>query len=114
MTGINFEKIIESVGQSVSARLPDGWSSESYRAVIQPLRYKNKMYLEGERTQIGRHHPGYYLYIGPARHDLTKLSEGARIRAESGEYTIDRAEKCYLGDTVTHIWAILRSTEAQI
>ena len=68
------QALIERYGRSVSLSMEDGWHSPQFRALIQPLRYKNKMYLEGVHTPIGIHDPGYYLYIGPAAHDVTKLS----------------------------------------
>ena len=58
------QALIERYGRSVSLSMEDGWHSPQFRALIQPLRYKNKMYLEGVHTPIGIHDPGYYLYIG--------------------------------------------------
>lgn len=110
-TTINFNKVIDHVGRTVSLHTPDGWSSPPFRAVIQPLRYKNKMYLEGERTAIGHNHQGYYVYIGPSSHDITALGPNATVKSAGEEYVIDRAEKCWRGDSVTHIWAIIRSME---
>ena len=37
--------IFERYGRDVTLNGPDNWSSETYGAFIQPLRYKNKMYL---------------------------------------------------------------------
>lgn len=106
--------LMERYGQSVSLSTEDGWHSPRFKAFIQPLRYKNKMYLEGVHTSVGIHNPGYYLYIGPAAHDVTKLGEDVRLNAFGGErYQIDRAEQVYLGGEALYIWAILRSvTEA--
>ena len=112
------QALIERYGRSVSLSMEDGWHSPQFRALIQPLRYKNKMYLEGVHTPIGIHDPGYYLYIGPAAHDVTKLGsmwEEVWLNASGGErYQIDRAERVYLGEEALYIWAILRSvTEAE-
>ncbi|MDR1464916.1 MAG: hypothetical protein LBJ11_06425, partial [Oscillospiraceae bacterium] len=59
--------------------MPDGWRSAGYGAFLQPLRYKNKMYLGGVNTRIGFNREGYYLYLGPAGHDLTKLGRDVWI-----------------------------------
>ena len=112
------QALIERYGRSVSLSMEDGWHSPQFRALIQPLRYKNKMYLEGVHTPIGIHDPGYYLYIGPAAHDVTKLGsmgDEVWLNASGGErYQIDRAERVYLGEEALYIWAILRSvTEAE-
>lgn len=106
--------LMERYGRSVSLSTEDGWHSPQFTAFIQPLRYKNKMYLEGVHTAIGIHNPGYYLYIGPASHDITRLGEDARLNAFGGErYQIDRAERVTIGEEALYIWAILRSvTEA--
>ena len=105
----NFNSIIADVGRPVVAHTPDGWYSSPYRALIQPLRYKNKMYLEGKHTDIGLSDTGYYLYIGPSDHDLTKIADDVVIICGNEKYVITRAERCFLGDEITHIWAILRS-----
>ena len=109
----NFNAVIASVGKSVYSHTADGWYSTPFRALIHPLRYKNKMYLEGVYTDIGRSTSGYYLYIGPSDHDITRLGENGMIVSDDEKYIITRAEKCYLGDDVTHIWAILRSVEGE-
>lgn len=112
------QALIERYGRSVSLSMEDGWHSPQFRALIQPLRYKNKMYLEGVHTPIGIHDPGYYLYIGPAAHDVTKLgSMGEEVwaqRLRRGALPDRPAERVYLGEEALYIWAILRSvTEAE-
>lgn len=109
----NFNAVIGSVGKTVTAHKADGWCSAPYRALIQPLRYKNKMYLDGAYTDIGKSSSGYYLYIGPSNHDITKLDETSFLLSGDIKYVISRAEKCYLGENVTHIWAILRNVEGE-
>lgn len=93
----------------------DGWHSHTFYALLQPLRYKNKMYLEGTYTPIGRSDRGYYLYTGPYDHDLTKLTDAAVVEAADARYTIDRAEKVFLNGVCVYVWAILRAvTEAPV
>lgn len=46
------QALIERYGRSVSLSMEDGWHSPQFRALIQPLRYKNKMYLEGVHTRL--------------------------------------------------------------
>ena len=85
------------------------WHSELYNAVIQPLRYKNKMYLEDKRLELGVSDMSYYLYLGPANHDLSELNTNDYlVRADSRDFFITRAEKVYLGKNVFYIWAVLR------
>lgn len=105
----NTNSIFKSLGREVRLYQPDGWVSTPYKAVMQPLRYKNKMYLEGIHTEIGINNEGYYLYLGPASHDLTKLSEDAWLIVNGVKHEIVRAEKVYCGEKPVYIWAVMRT-----
>lgn len=87
----------------------DGGTTKTCKAFIQPLRYKNKMYLDGIYTEIGFNSQGHYLYIGPPKPDLTILSDSGYISADGTDYRIDRAERVYIGEEVFYIWAIIRT-----
>ena len=87
----------------------DGWRSTPFHCFLQPLRYKNKMYLYGVNTQIGYNAQGYYLYIGPPEHDLTALSDEVQLHVGDERYRIDRAEKVYCAQQPYYIWAIVRT-----
>lgn len=103
---IGFQKYGRSVRLSDTA----GWYSPQFKAFLQPLRYKNKMYLEGTYTVIGRDQNDLYLYIGPKEHDLTRLSHGTRLTDSDGRtYVIQRAEKVCRGDSPFYFWAILKA-----
>ncbi len=101
------EPIFKKHGREVT--LKDGDATESFKALIQPLRYKNKMYLDGVYTEIGFNSQGHYLYIGPPTPDLTLVSETAKIDSDSVSYRIDRAERVYNGNEIFYIWAIIRT-----
>ncbi len=101
------EPIFTKLGRIVT--LTDGSKTASGKALIQPLRYKNKMYLDGVYTEIGFNSQGHYLYIGPPTPDLTLAGESARIECDSVSYRIDRAERVYNGSEVFYIWAIIRT-----
>lgn len=105
---MGIEQILKSFGRDVCLANGDGWTSATFRAFIQPLRYKNKMYLEGIYTAAGKSEKGYYLYIGPKEHDLTK-SDDFLIKAGSDMLKIERAEKVYFKGEVCYIWAVLSS-----
>lgn len=107
---MRIENLMKHHGREMCLTLPDGWSSNTFYGFIQPLRYKNKMYLYGINTQIGYNSQGYYLYIGPPEHDLTKMGTDTRLNADGSEYQIDRAERVYRGGKVFYVWAIVRTT----
>lgn len=105
---MNITTLMNQFGRAMSLHLSDGWSSNTYYAFIQPLRYKNKMYLDGVNTQIGFNQQGHYLYIGPPEHDLTTFDSSGWLSSDGVKYKIDRAEKVYNGNNVFYIWAIIR------
>ena len=108
---MNITKMLKKYGGSVYISNEDGWNSPHFRAFIQPLRYKTKLYMEGEYTPIGINPNDVYLYIGPFDHDLTKLDKTYRIHdKDNNRYMIDRAEKIMVKDTVIYIWAVIRKT----
>ena len=107
---MTLNSLFRQTGRLCQIRSVEGeWHTELYNAVIQPLRYKNKMYLEDKRLDLGVSDMGYYLYIGPPSHDLSELDPNNYIvRSDSHDYFITRAEKVYLGERVFYIWAVLR------
>ena len=105
---MKFSDVSARIGKDVFITNSTGWQSPVFRAAIQPLRYKNKMYLYGVNTEIGYNSQGYYLYIGPPEHDLT-LNEDALIIDGDIKYQIDRAEKIKLGEEVLYVWAVVRT-----
>ena len=108
---MNINKMLESYGNTVYISGADGWVSPLFKAFIQPLRYKNKLYQQGSFTPLGINKNNVYLYIGPDTHDLTKLDNSYRIRDnENKKYIIDRAEKITVKNSVVYIWAVIRQT----
>ena len=101
--------MLDQFGLTVRLEDDDGYSSSYFNCFIQPLRYKNKMYLDGVNTTIGFNSEGHYLYIGPPDHDLTGIvSSGVWLSHSTDKYKIDRAEKVYYGSDVLYVWAIIR------
>lgn len=106
---MDITKFMDRYGRAAYFTDADDWSSSTFHCFIQPLRYKNKMYLYGVNTQIGFNAQGHYLYIGPPTHDLTKLSDDAELHVGDESFRIDRAEKVYCGEKLYYIWAIIRT-----
>ena len=80
------------------------WHSALFRAFLQPL----GTVPQEDVTIIGKLKSEPYLYLGPASHDLTKLSAAARLMdSEQESYRILHARKVYKGDCVFYIRAIL-------
>lgn len=107
---MTLDKLFSQYGREAELHSEDGWNSGKFRCFIQPLRYKNKMYLDGVNTPIGYNSQGHYLYIGPANHDLTGITDSSTwIASDSIKYKVDRSEKVYFGNQVLYIWAIIKT-----
>ena len=78
------------------------------RCILSPLRYKNKMYLEGIPTDIGVNDSGYYLLIAPPSVKLESLGDKGYLCDGERKYHIDRMEKIYFGDEIFYIWAVVK------
>lgn len=100
-------RLMRRYGMRANLFLPDGWYSTCFYCFLQPLRYKNKMYLEGINTEIGFAGQGYYLYIGPAEHDPEKAGRDVRVKIGDEEFTVTHSEKMYFGEEAVYIWAVL-------
>ena len=106
---MKIEQLMNRHGRAMHLNLPDGGTSGTFFGFIQPLRYKNKMYLFGVNTPIGYNSQGYYLYIGPPEQDLSEMAQDTRLCADGVEYQIDRAEKVYQNGKVFYVWAVIRT-----
>ena len=103
------KELFSDYGMTVRLQDINGYNGEYFKCFIQPLRYKNKMYLDGVNTAIGFNSEGHYLYIGPPEHDLTTVqSPDTWLVFSSDKFKIDRAEKVYAGNEVFYIWAVIR------
>ena len=78
------------------------------KCLIQPLRYKNKMYLEGIPTDIGISEAGFYLCLAPAEFDPESAGRTGYISDGKNNYHVDRCEKIYFRNDVYFNWAIIR------
>lgn len=77
------------------------------RAIVEPLRYKNKIYIGGEFHSLGAMKKDKYLFIGTP--DI-ELSENASvIESVGGKYIVKRCERYYVQDRPIYVWAIMES-----
>lgn len=106
---MNTDIIFEKYG--LQATLSDNreLTETSFRAFVQALRYKNKIYLRGTYTELGKNQQDYYLYIGPADVDVSNVDGLYRVLEINGtEYIVDRTERHYIGEKCIYTWAIIR------
>lgn len=102
------KRLINRYGQTVYAELESGQTSMRYKAFVQPVRYKNKMYLNAVESPIGTVSENYYLYVGPYDCQLNSAEEPVKIHTDIMTCTVERTECVFLDDEILYIWAILR------
>lgn len=77
------------------------------KGFIQPLRYKNNMYLGGKRLDTGYFDGGHYLVILDTTADL-QVHDKAIIEDVNGKYIIKRSENVVFDNKKIYVWAILQ------
>lgn len=102
------KKYIDEYGSVVRYSQNGTKFTGAYKAFIQPLRYKNKMYLDGKHSEIGYIDTSYYLYLGPADVDVCQNELASRLMFEDNIYTFTHAEVISLGQEKLYIWAVIR------
>lgn len=102
------DSFIKTFGRGMYVTQGD-WSSEVYNAVVEPLRYKNKMYLYGSYNELGHYPEAFYLYIGPANSVFDNLDDSAVVHTSDGKsYLIHHWEKVYIKEKPVYIWAVIK------
>ena len=100
------KSMLKRYGQSVTVVLPG--AGHEYSAMIHPLRYKNKLYLEGDFSAIGYVDNDAYLYIGPGDEEIGRHIKTARLFSGDAEYFFTRADHVRISDQISYTWAIVR------
>ncbi len=79
-----------------------------FSAMLQPLRYKNKMYLGGAKTELGFEGKRKYLMIYPPQIDIVNYRyHSCVLICGTYRYLIDRIETVSVGDKAVYNWAIV-------
>ncbi len=98
------DKMIKRYGGDIV--VSDRFGSFDSKAIIQPLLYKNKMYLGGDALPAGYHDAGHYLMIAPCE-GVIRDYPSTRITADGVTYTIKRSERVSADNRILYIWAVL-------
>lgn len=101
-----------SISQSVSSML-DKYGADveirtegetvNSKAFIEPLRYKNKIYIGGKYHRIGKSER--YIYIGKPNYPL--IANETIIKSQDKEYMVKRCEYYRQDDLIFYVWAIV-------
>ncbi len=100
-----FEAFLKEFGEPVTVSI--GNEQYSVFAQIQPMRYKNKLYIEKVRTELGFKDGECLLYLGPANPNFSGLEISVEISTETEKYAVSRADAIKVGGKTQYIWAVL-------
>lgn len=96
-------EMIDRYGCSVT--ISGSGESISTRAFVEPLRYKNKIYVGGRQHPLGTYHNEKYLYIGKPGYPL--VQDESVIESGGAKYIVKRCETYIVSDVPVYEWAIL-------
>lgn len=99
-------KLMEQAGQPLTITDQNGANPISVHAFLEPLRYKNKMYIELQPSEVGRVDDGCCLYLGPS--DVDFLADDFIYNCENKRFVVQRVELIYLFKKPLYRWAIVR------
>lgn len=74
-------------------------------AFVEPLRYRNKIYIGGEYRPLGSLRREKYLYVGQPDYHLEE--NRSVIETQGRQYIVKRCETYFVKDTAIYEWAIL-------
>ena len=107
MTGYNdIAKAAKLFGQSVKMILPTG-GRYAYKAFIQPVNYKNKVFIDNNALPTGEYGKDSLMYIGPCSHGGEKICHRAIVEHKGERYVVNAASRFYFKDKVYYMWAVL-------
>lgn len=82
--------------------------SKDFYGFLQPLRYKNKLYLSGVPTELGYDGLNKYLLICPTDINLSNIDGiNYRLCFQDNAYGVDHFETVYSQNQPLYIWAII-------
>ena len=96
-------KSIQTYGEDVTVINDD--NKVSTRAFIEPLRYRNEIYVGGEYRNLGMEYSEKYLYVGIP--DITLVENKTIVKRKNNEYLVKRVERYYVGEQIAYTWGIL-------
>lgn len=97
------EREIGRYGSQV--KITTGGVAVNSRAFVEPLRYRNKIYIGGEYRHLGMLRREKYLYVGKTSNTLCENE--TVIEMKGSKYIVKRCETYYVQDTPIYEWAIL-------
>ena len=96
----------QKFGRTMTLETPGG--SQPFKAFLQPLRYKNKMYLGGTLTEIGYDTLRKFVLICPVSVNIPAVDGTVtRLEHDGDSFCVDHCEKVFFGETPLYYWAVV-------
>ena len=97
------KETIKRYGNSVV--ISEDGKTNNAKAFIEPLRYKNRVYVGGKYRLLGVDRDEKYLYVGFA--EIPLREHCSVIEMKGSKYIVKRCETYYVKDYPIYVWAIL-------
>ncbi len=97
--------MLKAIGEPVTVSI--NGENRVIDSLIQPMRYKNKLYLEQERNQLGFKDSECFLYLGPPEADFVGVERHTTIKTADRSYNVSRADRIVIEGKTQYIWAVL-------
>lgn len=103
-------KIISSVASMIdkygnSVVIHGGKDDVSTKAFVEPLRYKNKIYIGGRKHALGMFNSEKYLYIGKPGDRL--VEDVSVVECGEDKYIVKRQETYRVCGEAVYVWAVM-------
>ena len=102
-------KELERYGEKFTVTDKNNKVIGKFVAIIEPLRYKNKMYLQGTATEIGYNREDYYLIMASPDIDPKSIDHSCTVSNSSKSFVIDKAELVKVRGVPVYIWLIAKA-----
>lgn len=102
-----YNSVIEGLGrfgESITVTTEKGVAV--VKGILEPLLYKNKLYLGGKQLPNGYFDSGNYLLICPPEANLPTLGN-AFVETKDRKFVLKRSEIVTAGGEALYIWAVL-------
>lgn len=95
-------KIIRQYGKAYTVNAGE----DSYTAMVSPLRYQNKLYIDGVKTPLGHDDKNYWLFIGEASIPAP-FEKGDILHFSSDSFWVKAVQIQEFENSPFYCWAIL-------
>ncbi|MBR1483341.1 MAG: hypothetical protein IJ598_10290 [Ruminococcus sp.] len=102
--------LMGAVSHSISrfggdVKVTSGGAVQNTRAIVEPIRYKNRIYIGGQQRSLGTLRREKFLYIG--KPEVSLRENASVIESAGGKYIVKRCETYFVQDRAVYVWAIL-------